>query len=139
LKLICRIKEVFLQNILDEGHYIVYIQIQVGSALTETENWDLLVDCTSRDGRKMLDAGVHISDKRTLLKKKHRPLLSLKSVFDFFIILERSETQQDKFESILEIIESVVSSPFVKAEADSDRIFCTVFETVCASSLAICT
>jgi hypothetical protein len=26
---------------------------------------------------------------------------------------------QDKFESILEIIESVVSSPFVKAEADS--------------------
>jgi hypothetical protein len=36
------------------------------------------------------------------------------------------------------IIESVVSSPFVKAEADSDRIFCTVFETVCASSLAMC-
>jgi hypothetical protein len=28
----------------------------VGSALTETENWDLLVDCTSRDGRQMLDA-----------------------------------------------------------------------------------
>jgi hypothetical protein len=26
---------------------------------------------------------------------------------------------QDKFESLLEIIESVVSSPFVKAEADS--------------------
>jgi hypothetical protein len=38
----------------------------VGSALTETENWDLLVDCTSRDGRQMLDAGVHLSDKRTL-------------------------------------------------------------------------
>jgi hypothetical protein len=35
----------------------------VGSALTETENWDLLVDCTSRDGRQMLDAGVHLSDK----------------------------------------------------------------------------
>jgi hypothetical protein len=65
-------------------------------------------------------------------------LVSLKSVFDFFIILERSETRQDKFESILEIIESVVSSPFVKAEADSDRLFCTVFETVCASSLAMC-
>jgi hypothetical protein len=32
----------------------------------------------------------------------------------------------------------VVSSPFVKAEADSDRLFCTVFETVCASSLAMC-
>ena len=39
-------------------------------------------------------------------------LLSLKSVFDLFITLERSE-------SILEIIESGVSSPFVKAEADS--------------------
>jgi hypothetical protein len=37
----------------------------------ETENWDLLVDCTSRDGRKMLDAGVHLSDKRTLLMKTH--------------------------------------------------------------------
>jgi hypothetical protein len=37
----------------------------------------------------------------------------------FFITLERSETRQDKFEIILEIIESVVSSPFVKAEADS--------------------
>jgi hypothetical protein len=56
----------------------------VGSALTETENWDLLVDCTSR--------------------------------LIFFITLERSKTRQDKFESILEIIESVVSSPFVKAE-----------------------
>jgi hypothetical protein len=43
------------------------IQKKVGSALTETENWDLLVDCTSRDGRQMLDAGVHLSDKRTLL------------------------------------------------------------------------
>jgi hypothetical protein len=52
-------------------------------------------------------------------------------VFDLFITLERSE-------SILEIIEFVVSSPFVKAEADSDRLFCTVFETVCASSLAMC-
>jgi hypothetical protein len=36
------------------------------SALTEAENWDLFVDCTSRDGRKILDAGVHLSDKRTL-------------------------------------------------------------------------
>ena len=39
----------------------------------ETENWDLLVDCTSRDGRQMLDAGVHLSDKRTLLMKTHIP------------------------------------------------------------------
>jgi hypothetical protein len=40
---------------------------KVGSALTEIENLDLLVDCTSRDGRQMLDACVHLSDKRTLL------------------------------------------------------------------------
>jgi hypothetical protein len=59
------------QNIPDEGHYL--FRKQVGSALTETENWDLLVDCTSRDGRKMLDAGVYISDKRILLMKTHRP------------------------------------------------------------------
>ena len=32
-----------IQNILDEGHYLS--RKQVGSALTETENWDLLVDC----------------------------------------------------------------------------------------------
>jgi hypothetical protein len=41
----------------------------------------------------------------------------------FFITLERSKTRQDKFESILEIIESIVSSPFVKAEADSVEYF----------------
>ena len=35
--------------------------------LYKTENWDLLVDCRSRDGRQILDAGVHLSDKRTLL------------------------------------------------------------------------
>jgi hypothetical protein len=39
------------------------------------------------------------------------------------LLLERSKTRQDKFESILEIIESVVSSPFVKAEADSVEYF----------------
>jgi hypothetical protein len=60
----------------------LFIHKKVGSALTEAKNWDLLVDCTSRDGQQILDA------------------------------------RQDKFESILEIIESVVSSPFVKAEAD---------------------
>jgi hypothetical protein len=43
--------------------------------------------------------------------------------FSCFIALERSETRQDKFKSILEIIESVVSSPFVKAEADSVEYF----------------
>ena len=51
----------------------LFIQKKVGSALTETENWDLLVDCTSRDGRQMLDAGVHLSDKRILLMKTHIP------------------------------------------------------------------
>ena len=49
------------------------MQTKVGSALTETKNWDLLVDYTSRDGRQMLDAGVHLSDKRTLLTKTHIP------------------------------------------------------------------
>jgi hypothetical protein len=47
----------------------LFIQKKVGSALTEVENWDLRVDCTSGDGRQMLDAGVHLSDKRTLLMK----------------------------------------------------------------------
>ena len=44
----------------------LFVQKKVGSALTETENWDLLVDCTSRDGRQMLDAGVHLSDAHTV-------------------------------------------------------------------------
>jgi hypothetical protein len=61
----------------------LFIQKKVGSAPTETENWDLLVDCTSRDGQKMLDAGVHL----------------------------------------LEIIVSVISSPFVKAEVDLVEYF----------------
>ena len=51
--------------------------------------------------------------------KKVFSLFIKKRIFFFFITLERSKTRQDKFESILEIIESVVSSPFVKAEADS--------------------
>ena len=57
--------------------------------------------------------------KAGIFSLKRFSLLSLKNVFDFFITLERSETRQDKFESILEIIEYVVSSPFVKAEAHS--------------------
>ena len=57
--------------------------------------------------------------KAGIFSFKRFSLLSLRSVFDFCITLERSETRQDKFESILEIIEYVVSSPFVKAEADS--------------------
>ena len=58
--------------------------------------------------------------KAGIFSSKRFFLLSLKSIFYFFITLERSsETRQDQFESILEIIESVVSSPFVKAEANS--------------------
>ena len=68
-----------IQNIPDEGHYLS--RKQVGSALTETENWDLLVDCTSRDGRQMLDAGVHLSDKCTLLMKTHRPFQTQYKIF----------------------------------------------------------
>jgi hypothetical protein len=49
-----------IQNIIDERHYLS--RKQVGSALTDAENWDLLADCTIRDGRKILDAGVHLSD-----------------------------------------------------------------------------
>ena len=64
-------------------------------------------------------------------------IFSLRKVFSPCITLEPSKTRQDKFESILEIIESVVSSPFVKAEADSIDC-CTVFETVYAFSLAMC-
>jgi hypothetical protein len=61
--------------------------------------------------------------KAGIFSLKRLSLLLLKGVFDFFITLERSETRQDKFESILEIIESVVTSPFVKTEADSVEYF----------------
>ena len=54
----------FIQDIPGEGHYL--FRKVVGSALTETENWDSVVDCTIQDCQKMLDAGVHLSDKRTL-------------------------------------------------------------------------
>jgi hypothetical protein len=56
------------------------------------------------------------------LKKVFSPFIK-KRILIFFITLERSKTMQDKFESILEIIESVVSSPFVKVEADSVEYF----------------
>jgi hypothetical protein len=59
----------------------LFIQKQVGSALTEAENWDLLVDCTSRECRKMLNAGVHLSDKRTLLMKTHIPFQTQYKIF----------------------------------------------------------
>jgi hypothetical protein len=80
-------KKIF--SLSDEGHYS--FRKKEGSALTETENWDLLVDCTSRDGRQMLDAGKRkycaiflVHWKREYLKKKRFSLLSLKSAFYFF-------------------------------------------------------
>ena len=56
----------------------------MGSALTETENWDLLVDCTSRDGRQMLDAHIANEDAHTVSKTVQNilpnPLLLLQMV-----------------------------------------------------------
>ena len=59
----------------------LFNQKKLRSALSETENWDLLVDCTSQDGRQMLDAGVHLSDKRTLLMQMHRPFQTQNKIF----------------------------------------------------------
>ena len=58
----------------------------------------------------------------------------------WFFSLHSSDRRQGKInlKAFLEMIEYVVTSPFVKVEADSDRICCTVFETVCGSSLAMC-
>jgi hypothetical protein len=53
---------------------------------------------------------------------KNRKKPRSKSVFDFLHYTQAVE-DKDKFEIILEIIESVVSSPFVKAEADSVEYF----------------
>ena len=59
----------------------LFIQKKVGSALTETETWGLLANCTSRDCRQMLDTGVHLSDKRTLLMKTHIPFQTQYTIF----------------------------------------------------------
>jgi hypothetical protein len=48
------------------GYQYCIVSSTWGSALTEAENWDVFADCTSRDGRKISDAGVHLSDKRTM-------------------------------------------------------------------------
>ena len=68
-----------IQNIPDGRHYLSRKEVE--SALMETENWDLLVDSTSRDGQKMLDAGVHLSDKRTLLMKPYGPFQIQYNIF----------------------------------------------------------
>jgi hypothetical protein len=64
------------------------------------------------------------TESGNILKKKEK-----KKIFSPFIKKRillfslHSKTRQDKFESILELIESVVSSPFVKAEADLVEYF----------------
>jgi hypothetical protein len=63
------------------------------------------------------------TESENILFKKGFLSFHKKAYLIFFITLERSKTRQDTFESILEIIESVVSSPFVKAEADSVEYF----------------
>ena len=82
-----------IQNIPDERQYS--FRKKVGSALTETENWDLIVDCTSRDGRQMLDAGVHLSDKRTLLMKTHIPFQTVQNILpNPLLLLQMVKKQQ---------------------------------------------
>jgi hypothetical protein len=51
------------------------------------------------------------------------PFVCLSTLLSLASALERSKTRQNKFESILEILESVVSSPFVKAETVSVEYF----------------
>ena len=57
-------KRTTVQNIIDEGHFLV--KEQVSEAIAESRNWDLFADGTSRDGKKIVDAGVHLADKRSL-------------------------------------------------------------------------
>ena len=59
----------------------------------------------------------------------------------WFFSLHSSGRRQGKInlKAFLEIIESVVSSVTIcKSRSGFGRLFCNVFETVCASSLAIC-
>jgi hypothetical protein len=42
-----RVRDCFISYSKYSRRGTLFIQKKVGSALTETENWDLLVDCTS--------------------------------------------------------------------------------------------
>ena len=66
-----RLRDRFISYSKHSRRGTLFIQKTSGICSDETENWDLLVDCICRDGRKMLDAGVHLSHKHTLLVKKH--------------------------------------------------------------------
>ena len=57
-------KRTTVQNIIDEGHFLA--KKQVSEAIAESRNWDLFADVTSRDGKKIVDASVHLADKRSL-------------------------------------------------------------------------
>ena len=56
----------------------------------------------------------------------------------FFITLKRSKTRQDKFESIFRNNRICCFFTICKSRSGFGRICCTVFETVCASSLVTC-
>jgi hypothetical protein len=62
-------------------HYKFESILEIIKSVVSSQNWDLLVDCTSRDGWQMLDAGVHLSDKLTLLMKTHRPFQTQYKIF----------------------------------------------------------
>ena len=66
-------------------------------------------------------------------------IFSLKKVFSFifFIALERSKRRQDKFESNFRNNRICWFFTICKSRSGFGRIVCTVFETVCASSLAM--
>ena len=90
----------------------LFIQKKGGSALTETEHWDLIVDCTSRDGRKMLNAGVHLSDKRTLLMKKHRPFetqFKIYSTESASVLTNGEESTDSIISKMLSILSCLIS------------------------------
>ena len=54
-------KRTTVQNIIDECHFLE--KEQVSEAISESRNWDLFADGTSK---KIVDAGVHLADKRSL-------------------------------------------------------------------------
>ena len=58
------VKRTTVQNIIDECHFLA--KEQVSDEIVESRNSDLFADGTSRDGKKIVDAGVHLGDKRSV-------------------------------------------------------------------------
>ena len=76
--------------------------------------------------------------KREYFKKKRFSLLSLKSAFDF---VHYTRAVEDKARSIWKHFRNNIICCFFticKSRSGIGRICCTAFETVCASSLAMC-